>query len=149
MGLIRTRARMLRFFAISSRSPVRRPNAVGSLTSLDGAGRSSGDAAGAAAGVASCCACSLAAGVAVSFLPQATSTKRATQDTSNTKVWRNEAGDVDIHLLRYADKIRGVCNCRTPRVYCACSKRAALCEPPAVLRVGLLACVEFDRRIDF
>src|SRR5271169_1258373 len=116
MGFSMTSARMLRFFVISSRSPVRRPKAFGKSMLPDAAGGSSGEDIGAAGAAADACGLAgslLAAGAgAVSFLPQAISVRRANKVSTNTKTWRDEAESVHIHLLRYADKLWGACNCR-------------------------------------
>src|SRR5208282_3764343 len=105
MGLSRTNARMLRFFAISSRSPVRRPKAFGNVMPLDGAGGSSGEETGSAADVCCFAGSGLAAG-AVSFLPQAISERRANRGNTNTKARRGKIEVLNIYLLLCPSAIR-------------------------------------------
>src|SRR5271157_4430320 len=98
MGFIMTRARMFRSFAISSRSPVRRAKTLPNLTSLDGAGGSSGEDTGDAV-AAWCFGCSVAAG-ASAFLPQPISNRRASNADKSTRE-RYKVELVDICLLLY------------------------------------------------
>src|SRR5271166_3273569 len=94
MGLSRTKARMLRPFTISSRSPVRRPKAFGNVIPLDGAGGSSGEDTGSASEVCGLTGSVLAGGPA--FLPQAASGRRANKANTNTSARRVE---IELHIF--------------------------------------------------
>src|SRR5271157_5260740 len=107
MGLSMTSARMFRLFTISSRSPVRRPKPFGNVMPLDGAGGSSGEDTGRAAG-ACCFTCSVLAGGAVSFLPQAISRRRTNKGNTSTRARREEGEAVDTDLLLYPAESEGV-----------------------------------------
>src|SRR5271166_3977666 len=103
MGFSRTSARMLRFFAISSRSPLRRPNALGkSIPLAAAAGGSSGEDIGPAEGVAAVCgfAGSLLAGGA-DFLLHATSRRQADKGNTKRRKWRDEIEAGNIRFLQH------------------------------------------------
>src|SRR5271167_4305845 len=105
MGLISTSARILRAFAISSRSPLRRPNALGKSMLPAAAGGSSGEDIGPAAGAAvgSDAVCGFAGSVVAvgsAFLLHAANKRRANKGIAKVRVRRAEVEVVDIHLLR-------------------------------------------------
>src|SRR5271157_4918359 len=102
MGLSMTSARILRFFAISSRSPLRRPNALGkSIPFAAAAGGSSGEDIGPAVGAAAVCgfAGSLLAGGSA-FLLHATSRRQADKGNTNRRKWRYEIEVGNIRFLQ-------------------------------------------------
>src|SRR3974390_325276 len=97
MGLSMTSARMLRFFAISSRSPVRLPKALEKSMVPAAAGRSSGEETGSAAE-----ACGLAGsvvGVGSGFLLQAARNANATKGDATTSTRRGAVRIMGIRLL--------------------------------------------------
>src|SRR5271155_3763832 len=99
MGLSMTSARILRDFAISSRSPVRRPKRSGKDSPAGGAGTSSA----AETGVVE--ACSLAGSVAAggaAVLPQEASRRRRHETVGSEIPRRNNCNETPIidHILR-------------------------------------------------
>src|SRR6185437_14686041 len=94
MGLIMTRARILRLFAIASRSSVLRAKLFGNTMPGVGTGGSAGeDAAG--AGATGCLGCSTLAGDSA-FLLQAT-TRKAVKSNKGTRNRRDEFEGSGIH----------------------------------------------------
>src|SRR5271155_1981789 len=105
MGLSMTSARILRDFAISSRSPVRRPKLSGKDIPAGGAGTSSA----AETGVVEACslAGSVAAGGAAGLPPQEASRRRRHETVGSVIPRRNNGNETPI--IDHIPRVQVVC----------------------------------------